>query len=152
LSEVRLNGGFPRGALIGAAGLIGLALASAIVARTTGIGVTRMEPSAVVESRDLRFEDRADGAILVYEEPGDREVDVLAPGSENFVRGVLRGFARERRKSDFGAMPPLTLTRFADGRLTVSDKLTGREVDLGAFGPTNAQSFARIFTAHDVAP
>jgi putative photosynthetic complex assembly protein len=137
----------PRGALIGAAALILLSLAMAGIARITGYQPARPPPSVVVESRDLRFVDRSDGAVLIYSGGGDRLVDVLQPGTNGFVRGVLRGLARERRADQVGAAPPFKLTRWADGRLSLDDPSTGRHVDLEVFGPTNAGAFADILIA-----
>ena len=37
-------------------------------------------------------------------------------------------------------------TRWADGRLSLQDEATGRSIDLGAFGPTNAAVFAHLMT------
>jgi putative photosynthetic complex assembly protein len=103
----------------------------------------------VVSSHELRFEDRADGAVLVYEH--EQLVDTLSPGTNGFVRGVLRGLARGRRADGVGRSPPFRLTRWADGRLSLDDPETGRHVDLEVFGPTNAGAFADILTASTLA-
>jgi putative photosynthetic complex assembly protein len=137
----------PKGALIGAAALVILSLSMAGIARLTGYQPARPAPSAVVESRDLRFVDRSDGAVLIYAVDGDQPVDILAPGTNGFVRGVLRGLVRERRADQIGAAPPFRLTRWADGRLSLDDPSTGRHVDLEVFGPTNAGAFADILIA-----
>ena len=137
----------PRGALAGAGVLLALSLAMVTVARMTGYEPAKPPHSTAVESRDLRFVDRADGAVLVYAKPDDRLVDVLPPGTNGFVRGVLRGLVRERRADHVGAEPPFRLTRWADGRLSLDDPSTGRHVDLEVFGPTNSAAFAQIFTA-----
>jgi len=135
---------FPRGALIGAAALIVFTLCAALVGRVTGLGMTQSAPGNVVDARDLRFEDRADGAVVVLDARADRVVEVLPPGTNGFARGVLRSLARERRSHAIGAEPPFRLTRFTDGRLSLEDLATGRRIDLEAFGPTNAGVFARL--------
>ena len=139
---------FPRGALVSAAALIGLSLVAAAAARLGGLQAGQ-PPSAetAVASRDLRFADRADGAVVVSEAAGGRVVDVLAPGTNGFARAVLRGLARERRREEIGREPPFRLTRWADGRLSLADTSTGQEITLQAFGPTNAQAFAQLLTA-----
>ncbi len=138
---------FPRGALVGAAALVAVALAAAAAGRMTGIGTTQVPAAAAVEARDLRFEDRADGSVAVYDVHAARVVARFEAGSGNFVRGVLRGFARERRLQGAGREQPMRLTRWADGRLSLDDPVTGRHVDLEAFGPTNAGEFARLLHA-----
>ena len=143
------NPTLPRGALIGAGVLVSASLLLAGVARLTGYQPERPPPSRVVSSHELRFEDRADGAVLVYEH--EQLVDTLSPGTNGFVRGVLRGLARGRRADGVGRSPPFRLTRWADGRLSLDDPETGRHVDLEVFGPTNAGAFAEILTASTLA-
>jgi putative photosynthetic complex assembly protein len=137
----------PRGLLVGAGVLVGTALALVIVARLTGYQPATPAPSTVVQSQELRFEDHSDGAVAIYSSPDNRLVDTLMPGTGGFVRGVLRGLARERRADHIGTQPPLRLTRWADGRLSLDDPSTGRHIDLEVFGPTNAGAFADILIA-----
>jgi putative photosynthetic complex assembly protein len=139
----------PRGALIGAGVLVSASLLLAGIARLSGYQPERPPPSRVVSSHELVFEDRSDGAVLVYEH--DQLVDTLSPGTNGFVRGVLRGLARGRRADGVGRSPPFRLTRWADGRLSLDDPETGRHVDLEVFGPTNAGAFADILTASTLA-
>jgi len=142
---------FPRPALVGAAFLIGFSLAAAISARFTDIGTFKNPKAAALETRDLRFEDRADGAVTVYDADAGRQVAVLEPGTNVFVRGALRSLARARRMEDIGPLPAFRLTHWADGRLTIEDPTTSRQIDLGAFGITNARSFAFLLTAAEQA-
>jgi putative photosynthetic complex assembly protein len=135
---------FPRGALLGAAALVGLALVATGFARLSGIGTTHPPEAGPITSRDLRFEDRADGAVAVYDAENDKVVDVLAPGTNGFVRGVLRGLARDRKLQKIGTEPPFRLTRWDDGRLSIEDSVTHQRIELGSFGPTNAAAFARL--------
>jgi putative photosynthetic complex assembly protein len=148
-SDTAADKTLPKGALIGAGALVVLSLAMAGIARITGYQPARPSPSAVVESRDLRFVDRSDGAVLIYSNDQDQPVDILQPGTNGFVRGVLRGLVRERRADEVGSAPPFRLTRWADGRLSLDDPSTGRHVDLEVFGPTNAGAFAEILIASD---
>lgn len=97
-------------------------------------------------SRDLRFEDRADGAVTVRDAAGTT-VAILPPGGDGFIRGALRGLSRERRRMEADLDTPFRLTDWTDGRLTLEDRVTGRSVDLRAFGATNAAAFARLLTA-----
>ncbi len=138
----------PRAALLGAAVLVGATLLLAGAARLTGAGATPAPVSTPLERRDLRFEDRADGGVAVVAAPGDRVVQVLPPGEGGFVRGVLRGLARERRSRGVGPEAAFSLTRWADGRLSLADPETGRTIELSAFGPTNARAFAQLLETH----
>jgi len=148
MNERAVEPQLPRGALIGAGVLVLSSIVIVGVARITGYGPAKPPASTVVDSRDLRFEDRADGAVLIYDTAGGGgPADTLAPGTNGFVRGVLRGLVRERRADHIGPTPPFRLTRWADGRLSLDDPSTGRHVDLEVFGPTNAGAFADILVA-----
>jgi putative photosynthetic complex assembly protein len=137
----------PRGLLVGAGVLVISSLVMVGVARLTGYRPAAPPVSTVVQSYDLRFEDRADGAVLVYDSADNVLTDTLEPGTNGFVRGVLRGLVRERRADHIGPTPPFRLTRWADGRLSLDDPSTGRHVDLEVFGPANAGAFADILIA-----
>jgi putative photosynthetic complex assembly protein len=145
VSQSTSSDAIPRGVLIAAAVLIGLSILAAGAARWTGVGTTDNPSGDAVDRLALRFEDRPDGAVAVFAAGDDRQVEVLAPGSNGFVRGVLRGLARERRARGVGSEPAFHLTRWADGRLSLDDPATGRTIELGAFGPTNAGVFATLF-------
>ena len=135
----------PRVPLIAAAALVLASLAAVAIVRLTGVGVAHYPDAAAVEVRELRFEDRSDGAIRVVDARDGSEVEVLV-GANGFVRGTLRGLARERRRQGIGADLPFRLIGRADGRLTLEDPATGRRVDLESFGPTNAAAFAHLMS------
>lgn len=138
----------PKPALIGAGLLVALSFVAVIGGQQLGIGVVDNPEAPVAVERQLRFEDRPNGALVVFEAPADRLVYTIEPGSNSgFVRGVLRGFARERHRSGIGIEPPFVLSALADGRLFLEDPETGRKVPLDGFGRTNAEAFARLLTA-----
>ena len=84
--------------------------------------------------------------MVISEADTGRVVDVASPGTNGFLRSTMRGLARDRKRQDLGAEAPFRLTRWADGRLSLQDEATGRSIDLGAFGPTNAAVFAHLMT------
>jgi putative photosynthetic complex assembly protein len=134
----------PKAVLCGAAVLLSVAFAGVAAVRLGALPAVESAPSQTVESALLRFEDRPDGGIAVRDAESGRAVAILAPGTNGFVRGVLRGLARERRQHEIGDGPAFRLARLADGRLSLEDVATGRRIDLEAFGPTNAIAFARF--------
>jgi putative photosynthetic complex assembly protein len=146
MSAKPVSTSFPRGALLGAAALMTLTMVAAGTARLTGIGTSHVADGMPVESRDLRFADRTDGAVVITEAKTGRVVDVASPGTNGFLRSTMRGLARDRKRQDLGSEAPFRLTRWADGRLSLRDEATGRSIDLGAFGPTNAAVFAHLMT------
>lgn len=134
----------PRSILLGAGCLLLFVTVLTGVARYTGIAGSQIEPAAPVQSIELRFEDQPDGAVAVYAVPEGGTIAVLAPGTNGFIRGVLRGLARERRQHEIGNEPPFRLTRWENGQLSLEDPTTGRRIELEAFGPTNLDAFARL--------
>lgn len=135
---------FPRAPLVGIVALVLLALLAVAWVRITGVGPAKQPDAAAVAMRDLRFEDRPDGGIDVFDARDDRLVETVAPASNGFIRGTLRGLSRERKRQGVGADEPFRLTARADGRLTLEDLATGRRVDLESFGPTNTGAFAKF--------
>ena len=87
---------------------------------------------AIVVSRDFRFEDRADGGLLVTDVAAGKMVFVFPPGSNTgFIRGVMRGLMRERRLKQVDRAGLVTVAQLADGALTLTNTSTGRIIELG---------------------
>lgn len=135
----------PRGALLAVAALIGVSLVSVIAVRILQPeGLKTPIEAALIDSRDLRFVDVGKGEVAIYDWPDGSLVETLDPGTDNFIRGVIRGLARERRGADVGADRPFRLSRFDNGQLTLEDPATGRVLTLEAYGATNAAAFSRL--------
>ncbi|MEO6745122.1 MAG: photosynthetic complex assembly protein PuhC [Caldimonas sp.] len=136
--------GFPRAPLIAVGGLLVATVLTVAAVRYTGIGVVRVADAPTVAVREFRFEDRSDGSIAVLDASSRAVVETVAPGTNGFLRGTMRGLARERKRQGIGSEMPFRMIGHADGRLTLEDPGTGRRVDLGSFGPTNAAAFAGL--------
>ena len=134
----------PRRALIAAAALILFSIAAVALARQGLLGPAEVAQDTPVESRDLLFVDRPGGGITVLSAATGETVAVIGSGADGFLRGVMRGLARERRQHGFDAEQPFRLLRQSDGRLTLVDLATERRIELISFGPTNAKAFARF--------
>jgi putative photosynthetic complex assembly protein len=132
---------FPTKPLFAIGLLLVVAVVSVTAVRLTKVGTDDKLKVATIIERTLRFEDRDNGSIVVLDAKTRAEVAQIAPGTNGFLRSTLRGLARERKRRDIGAEPPFVLSIRADGRLTLADPATVREVDLEAFGPTNATVF-----------
>jgi putative photosynthetic complex assembly protein len=143
----------PRHAVASAAILVGTALALTLLVR---VGVLSREAVPSVERtaahvapavvRNLSFADRGDGAVVVRDVATGQTVRVLIDGvpGNGFVRGVMRGMARERRARKVGMDAPFNLTLWQNGTLSLTDKATGRAIELGSFGPDNRAAFAAL--------
>ncbi len=123
-------------------GMVAVALVSA-VAGSTSKHSPQAEYGRAVAARDLRFEDRADGAVMIFDGTSQSPFEVVQ-GEAGFLRGTLRGLARTRHSEGLDDTIPFHLAAWPDGRLTLDDPATGRRIDLEAFGSTNEAVFARF--------
>lgn len=142
----------PKPALWAALVLILASIALAASARSDLAVREQSDPLAPARAeRLLRFEDRADGAIVVTDAATGEEQRLLAFEGEGFVRGVMRGMFRARKLDGLERDAPFRLAREADGRLTLTDPQTRRRVDLHAFGPSNLATFERLLQRGELA-
>lgn len=140
----------PRGVLLAAGAILLLSIVLAGVARH------RRSPAAALPApisvAEVRFADTSDGGIAVIDARSGREITVLPPRSNGFVRGVLRGLFRERRLESIDRDARFRLAREASGRLSLEDPQTGRRIDLDAFGSTNVAAFADLLAVASKSP
>lgn len=134
---------FPRPALFAAGAVMLFTIGMAAYGRLTG-PAGEPPPSHPLLSRDLLFQDQADGGIRVSDAANGETVALIAPESNGFLRATMRGLARQREMQHAGGHSPFRLTAWADGRLTLVDPATGRHVELEAFGHTNEAVFAAL--------
>jgi putative photosynthetic complex assembly protein len=132
----------PRGVLLAIGLLLLVSLVATAAVRWSGVTIHSPDASTLA-SRTLRFEDGADGSVMVIDARTGRTAAQLS-GEQGFLRGALRAMARERKRSGFGAEQPFELISRSDGRLTLVDPVTDQRIDLESFGPTNAGVFARL--------
>jgi len=132
----------PRRALLAIGGVLLATVVGVAAVRLSGTDI-RTPDAPVLQMRELRFEDRADGSVDVID-AATQSVIHNVTGENGFFRGSLRGLARERKRNGLGSELPFQLIGHADGRLTLLDPTTGTRVDLGSFGPTNAAVFVRF--------
>ncbi len=137
----------PRAMLMAAAAMMVFAMGLALTARLTDAGTTRVAatlPAAPTTVRELRFADRADGAVVITDAATGETVHVVEPGVNSFIRGAVRGLAFGRQRRGVGAEMPFRLSRWPDGRLTLGDPATGSVLDLDAYGGGNRRAFASL--------
>lgn len=144
MSDTTVQDPFPKGALIAVGLMLGVTLAGTAAARLARLSgpVTPVSAPPAVAAVDLRFADEADGSVQVRDARSGALVSTLAPDTNGFVRGVMRGMARDRISRHIGAAPPFHLSRDGAGRLWLQDTATHRLIDLEAFGSGNRAAFA----------
>lgn len=129
---------------------IGCLLAGTLLAigayRLTGTSGVPAPISTIVETRALKFEDRPDGSVAVFDAGASEPFEVLPSQSNGFLRGTLRTLARARKLAGVSSEPPFEVTRWADGRLSLRDPAVGSDINLVAFGQDNYPVFKRFLT------
>ncbi|MBM3380594.1 MAG: photosynthetic complex assembly protein PuhC [Betaproteobacteria bacterium] len=121
-------------------------LADRVAATATGVS------SAVPVA--LRFIDLPDGAVGVDRMSDGRRIAELAVGEGGFVRATLRSLARERPRSE-GPQPErqsFLLQHTPQGQLWLIDPVSGRRLDLKAYGESNRRAFADLLLASERTP
>ena len=137
----------PKLALYSAMGIVVLAVIAAIAGRFADVGAVRVPEAAAVESRELRFERHGEGDVAVLARTGE-EVARLTLDGDGFALGVLRALERDRRLAGLPLGSANTrLTRWSDGRLSIRDLETDRQIELRGFGMDNLKAFERLLTA-----
>ncbi|OYY68476.1 photosynthetic complex assembly protein PuhC [Sphingomonas sp. 28-63-12] len=144
----------PKGALIMAGFLVVSSIAITSAARLLQMppaaspALMRAEQKvAPVATRQLRFTDRADGAVVIEDVGTGNTARLVERGSNSgFIRGVMRGLARERRMRGIDSQPAFNLTLWKDGELSLTDTVTGRSIELNSFGSTNRATFLDLLT------
>jgi len=122
-------------------GLAALALVLVVVGWLSLHNTHEAAVSDVQISRSLLFRDVPGGDILITDAKTGEAV-ARVQGEQGFIRGILRALNRSRKQRGLGPDGTFELTRYRDGRLVISDRSTGEQLDLGSFGPTNIASFA----------
>jgi putative photosynthetic complex assembly protein len=136
---------FPPGAMLALGGLVLFSLLAVVIAMANDYKADTTFAAEVAQQRDLRFIDHGAGAVGIHDADNDELVLSLAPGEDNFIRGVVRSMARDRRSRGMGQDTPFRLSRYDNGQLTLTDLATTRQINLNAFGSTNATAFSRLF-------
>ncbi|MEM0952701.1 MAG: photosynthetic complex assembly protein PuhC [Pseudomonadota bacterium] len=133
----------------GLAAIAFFALITTVIARYTGYTLPTIPPSPIVETRQLLFTDLQRGVIEINDGASGDLLMRIETGEQAFLRSVVRGLARQRRAisglRDVGV--PFDLSRLADGRLIIADRISGETIQLDAFGPNNLITFELLLTA-----
>jgi putative photosynthetic complex assembly protein len=138
---------FPKAALYGAAALIVFTFALAAFSRLTGSKMDWVPDADSAVTRDVRFGTAADGAIVISDAKTGQVLGSYAHETNAFVRSVAHGLEIERGLVHGAKDQPYRITRWSDGRVTVDDPVSGRSVELGAFGQSQVQTFSKLLPA-----
>lgn len=128
-------------------GMVALVLASLAVvsfAVLTGREPTgKPQPAAVLSERSLIFDGHSAQAVTVYDADGTLLADLPHGG---FVTVIQSGVETIRKRHHIDPLLPVTIKRYANGRLAVEDPLTGWSAELYAFGDDNKAAFEQLLS------
>ncbi|KAA5603066.1 photosynthetic complex assembly protein PuhC [Blastochloris sulfoviridis] len=114
---------------------------------------TSSAQATLVESRDLRFVSSREGNISIFDAQSGEQIVRLEGNSDGFIRGMVRALSHDRRmNADETSGAPYRLSLYANGRLTLTDQATGRELVINAFGPTNIAAMGRLLKSQQAKP
>lgn len=134
----------PRKALIAAGLLICFSLGIVGVARYTGYKWDWKQEGTIVATRAIQFVQTNDGDIQV-EDAKSGEVLGRYTFTENaFMRTVMLGLRQERRIVATDKNEPFNIEQWNDGRVTVSDPVSGRYFEMAAFGHHQVTTFSEF--------
>lgn len=127
-------------------GMAALALASVLLVAFAAITHRPKEgvpaQGQPVAQRSFILEGRTAQAVTVMDVDGTVLLDLPHGG---FITVVQSALARERVVARVPGNPPVTVTRYDNGRLVAEDPATGWSVELYAFGEDNLAAFERLF-------
>jgi putative photosynthetic complex assembly protein len=114
-----------------------------------GFQVLNFEPinvaqnSEIISSKVIYIEQSHDLATKILNENGDILVE-YARGEQSFVSTVLTVINRDRRKRNLDTTGPVILQQKENGRLSIFDPSSQKELDLMGFGEDNIFVFRGI--------
>lgn len=126
-------------AMFGLAGLALVTTAGAVLSGREPTGVAPVEPAVATHVVTLAGE----GDAIRVTTPDGR---VLADADNGaFVAVVRQGLDHARHKHRVTGNPPVEITEWQSGRMTLHDPATGWEMELSSFGRGNLTHFRRLF-------
>jgi putative photosynthetic complex assembly protein len=107
--------------------------------------------SPVVAELSFTVKDDPDGTARLIDTRSGREIDVIAPDSENFFRTIRQIMLRERKRAG-GGEERLILRRRADGVVEFTEEASGFTLDVRGFGSQNGRFFSELLIRESTTP
>ncbi len=147
LERSRASNGIPRGALLGAWGLVFLTLVLVFTDQALDAYRGEQTVSAPQTVHSLYFEDRGDDGMAVFR-PADAEPLAVLPAEGNsFLNSVVHSLAHIREREGVPSDVPFQLVRWTDGTMILADPATGEYMPLNGFGRDNEAAFLDVLAA-----
>lgn len=141
----------PRAALIGVAAVLLFTMAVAGATRfgfiphsADPVASRAAQNVAPAKTRELRFADRTDGAVVVSDAVTGETVKIVEFGQGGFLRATMRRMAKIRIAAAVGPEQPFKLVLWENGALSISDPETGHVAEIHGFGGDHSKIFAEM--------
>ena len=135
---------FPKAALYGAAAVIFTSLALVTTARLTGY-MENVDPGGTQAfTRDVIFKTSDNGIIAIEDAATGRPLGEFPVSENRFVRVVMSSLKFERDGANAADNSPYRIVRWEDGRVSVADPVSGRSIELAAFGRNQVATFENL--------
>ena len=121
-------------------GLAGIALLLVSFAVLTDRPTTGQPKEAPVWKAQTMTIEGAGNHVTIVEDTGR----VLLDGPGGFISVVLDGLERARLVARVEGNPPVTITQYENGRVSLEDPASGWQVELSSFGPGNVGTFLKM--------
>ena len=133
-------------AIIIGGGLVMAVSLLAVSSARIGVAPRQAKPAAAaVAAYDFRVAaPNAAGLETVMSARNGAPVAPLAAKGDDFLPSLVDKLRQERVLKGAPSAPPFRLVRFADGRVSLEDPSTGRELNLESFGSVNEANAARL--------
>ena len=141
----------PRLVLRAVMGLILFSFVAVVIGQVTQRGLVMTGEAQAIETRRLTFESLQTGELAIRDAESERMVALLPQGKDGFILGVLRGLNRSRAVTRTSGPEVYVLTRWDDGRLSLTDPLTEERIDVNGFGRDNLAAFAQLLPSREEA-
>lgn len=132
----------PRPALIAAGLLICFSLGMVGFARYTGYKWEWSQGGTVVKTRAVQFAHVGDGDIQIEDATSGKVLGRYTFTENAFMRTVMMGLLKERQMVAADRREPFNIQQWNDGRVTVSDPVSGRYFEMAAFGHHQVATFS----------
>ncbi len=119
-------------------------LATFVLANPLHSTAPQIVQRSTINGLPLAFEDGSHGVVVVRHGQTQQVLQIFE-GEASFLRNALRSLSLERQRLHLGSTTPFVLHQTDDRRLALTDPLTNRQIDVAAFGKTNAAPFIELF-------
>lgn len=125
------------------AGLVLHGAGPAPLAAASGVDLLRPDAARPVAQAMISFDEREDRMMGARSEArGD--LGVLDSARDGFIISMFKSLDRARVAASLDRSKPYRVSQWNNGQVLLEDPSTGAQIELSAFGKTNAAAFAAL--------